>query len=193
MAKRISYHRGALKKTESGFTNSWGVKFSQEEVKDFRKKVARVNARRNKIRAEAAALQPVRAVKRKRGGRIPDEVVLSTYKRRSTIATWKTRQEFDIYKAKVEKEAKKDYLGEIVRQYKRNYIASINNIYGNDGTFYTKPIITRIQRMSHEKFTKLVNSGELPTISFIYNEEALQERLQEIADALGMEDLDNYD
>ena len=69
------------------------------------------------------------------------------------------------------------------RIYKQNTIKALKTAYGD--TADTRKIANAITKMSHKKFNKLVDSGELEGVEFVYYDPE-NEKLKKLANQLGV-------
>lgn len=178
--------RKNLKKTGDGqLLNQHGVKFTEAEKRRLESLVNSANYRRRKMIKDASKLP------RKYEGVDTGDTIGSLKlmgkesdfilaKRTKSLQRFRTMDQFDEYVKRLEKVNSPNYLRERIRQYKRNYITSLNNVYGEKA----KDVAMKIRMMKPDEYMKLVESDESLEISYNYPED--QSKLNRIRAALGM-------
>lgn len=176
-----------MKRVTGGWMNQHGVVFTDKERRAMRKATKASNAKRA---AELAAWseQPHMV-----GGRqmTPDksqlrlmgkETEFIVSQQHGDIQKFKTRVDFAKYMKKQERIASGEYERDKIRLYKRNFMQSLVNVYGDAA----KDIAMRVRMMKPEEYMRMVANDERLEIRYVPSDVKVDGRLDELRQALGM-------
>lgn len=182
-----------LVKTEDGFLmNEHGVKFTPEEVAEFRRLQKNINAKR------AYQLKKYGELPRSESGEPTGETVGQSIqkmgkepdfiiaKRQQKINDFRNKNHFDDKMDSYKKVADRGYLNLRAELYRNNYINTLEKWTGVESS----DIVEKIKNMSPKQFMQAVASDEALTVDFLYPEATLIYRLNEIRRALSMSEQD---
>lgn len=171
--------RKNLKKVHGGFENQYGVKFTHEQKTALEKAVNRSNYRHKKMQAEADALNPQNSQLRLMG-KESDFIITRQSK---SLQQFKSMEAFEKFMDKQARIQSGEYLDDMTRRYKRNYMTALDNVAGDEA----KDIKMKIRMMKPEDYRKLVETvGEELEISYVYDPIARTAKLNRIRSHLGM-------
>lgn len=170
--------RKNLKKVPGGFQNQHGVTFTVEQRKALERAVNRSNYQRKKMQAEADKLNPNNSQLRLMGKE--SDFILS--RQSKSLQRFKSLEDFEKYMDKQARIASGEYLEDMTRLYKRNYMQALENVFGDDA----KDVKMKVRMMKPADFRRLVESDELAEIGFIYDPSARQGKLNQIRASFGM-------
>ena len=170
--------RKNLKKTETGYINQHGVKFTWEQKIALDRAVDRSNYRRKKMQAEADALNPNNSQLRLMGKE--SDFIIS--RQTKSLQRFKTLEDYERYMDKQARIQSGEYLEDMTRHYKRNYMKALDNAFGDDA----KDIKMKVRMMKPEQFRKMVESDELLEIGYIYDPSARTGKMNQIRASFGM-------
>lgn len=187
-----------LKRAANGQrVNQHGVSFSDADKAKLENLVNKANYRRKKMLKEAATLP------RMAGGKETGDTVGSLQlmgkesdfilaRKTKSLQRFKSRDQFDQYLKQLERVNSPEYLDERTRDYKRNYSAALDNVFGDEA----KDVKMKIRMMKPEEYRKIVEQDEDLEISYIYDVSERTAKLNKIRRALGMkekeEEYDDY-
>lgn len=176
-----------LQKIDGGVINQHGVTFTNAERKALENAVNRANAKRKRMIAKEGQLprtvggvptgQPVSTLQAM--GKESDFILSRKSK---SMQRFKTKEEYNRYMKNLERVNSPDYITERVREYKRNHMKALENVYGDDA----KDVIMRIRMMKPEDYMKLVQSDENLEVTFVYDPSDAAGRLNQMRASLGM-------
>lgn len=176
--------RKNLKRVDGGFQNQHGVVFTQEQKKALERAVNKSNYQRKKMQAEADALNPNNAQLRLMGKE--SDFILT--RQSKSMQRFKSMEDYEKFMDKQARIASGDYLDDMTRLYKRNYMKAVENELEDKG------IVMRIRMMKPEDFRKLVEEkGEDMEIAYVYDPSAKLARRNRIRELLGMKLVDDED
>jgi hypothetical protein len=183
--------RKNLTKTETGnLVNQFGVIFSPDEKRILENAVNTANRKRAKMLKEAATL-PRMVAGRDTGDTVgslqlmgkESDFILS--KKTKSLQRFRTREQFDSYVDYLKRVNSPDYINERVRAYKRNFMKTIEDVYGDEA----KDIVMKVRMMKPDAYMKLVESDESLEIGAVIPSDAkVAGRLNTIRRALGMKE-----
>lgn len=179
--------RKNLKKTNAGLINQHGVIFTPEEKKALETAVNTANRKRKRM-LEVEAKLPRRVMGVDTGDTVSSlhqlgkESDFILQPKTKSLQRFKTREAYESYMRNLERVNKRDYIQERVRQYKRNHMKAIDNVFGDEA----KDIKMKIRMMKPDEYMKLVQSDEFAEISYIYDPSARAGKMNQIRATLGM-------
>ncbi len=183
-----------LKRTASGnLVNKHGVEFTREEQTKLQRAVNKANRTRKKMNEEARSL-PRKVYGVETGENLSQlkmmgkqsDFILSH--KTSSLQRFKSRKDYDRYMANLDKINKPGYYTERIRMYKRNFMKSLEDVYGDEA----KDIIMKVRMMKPEEYMKMVESDETLEISYVPSDVPVQGRLNQLRASLGMKLKDEW-
>lgn len=196
----MAYKRGSgktgrvnMKRVDGGWMNQHGVVFTDEERKALKKAVQLSNKQREKEvsqdmqRPRKVAGQVIEENK----GQLhimgkENEFIVS--RQSHDMQKIKSRKDYDNFMRKQEAIQSGDYALDKARAYKRNFMQSLKDTYGDEAT----DIINKVRRMNPKKYIEMVGSDEVLEIRYAPSTQKTQGRLNEIRQALGMKQVDEW-
>lgn len=187
---RISGRKNLKRNDAGNLVNESGVVFTPAEKKALENAVNRANYKRKKMLNEAAQLP------RKVGGHDTGDTVGSLQlmgresdfilaRKSKSLQRFKTRDQFEKYMQHLDRVNSPDYINDRIRQYKRNFMKTIENVYGEEA----KDILMKVRMMKPEEYMKKVESDETLEIGAVIPSDAkVPGRLNELRRALGMKE-----
>lgn len=176
--------RKNLVKVDGGIQNQHGVTFTEEQKKALERAVDRSNYRRKKMQAEADKLNPENTQLRLMGKE--SDFIIS--RQSKSLQRFKSLEEYENYMDKQARIQSGEYLEDMIRLYKKNYIKAVRNELKDEG------IAMKVQMMKPADFRKLVETqGEDMEISYVYDPIARAGRINKIRSLLGMKLIDEDD
>lgn len=176
--------RKNLKRTDGGYRNQHGVEFSEEQKKALARAVDRSNYVRKKMLAEEAKLNP-NASQLRLMGKESDFIITRQSK---SLQRFKSMEDFEAYMDKQARIQSGEYLDDMTRLYKQNYIKAVRDQLGDEG------IAMRIRMMKPEDFRKLVEAqGDEMEISYVYDPTTKIARRNKIRSLIGLREVDEED
>ena len=176
--------RKNLKRSSGGYTNQYGVTFTEEQKKDLERAVNKSNYRRKKMLGEEAKLNP-NATQLRLMGKESDFIITRQSK---SLQRFKSMADYEAYMDKQAKIASGQYLEDRTKLYKSNYMKAVMNELDDPG------IAMRVRMMKPEDFRKLVEEhGDDLEIKTIYGPEARTARRNKIRELLGMKTIEDED
>lgn len=176
-----------LVKLDNGkLKNQHGVVFTQEEKKALERAANTANRRR------MAMLKNEKNLPLFEGGkytgydvshRIGPESDFILARKSKSLQRFKSKAEYRNYMKNLKKVNSKNYITNKIRDYKRNHMKALENVFGDDA----RDIINKIRTMPLDEYMNLVQSDEVMEVSFTYDPQALAGRLNQIRGALGMQ------
>ena len=176
--------RKNLKRVPGGYQNQHGVIFSEEQKKALERAVNRSNYQRKKMLAEEEELNP-QASQLRLMGKESDFIITRQTK---SLQRFKSMEEYEAYMDKQSRIQSGEYLDDMTRLYKKNYMTAVANELDDPG------IAMRIRMMKPEEFRKFVEAhGDDMEISYIYDPTTKTARRNKIRGLLGMKQVDEED
>ena len=96
--------------------------------------------------------------------------------------------DFEIYMDNMRRVNSPTYLDDRTREYKRNHMKALENVFGDDA----KDVIMKIRMMKPADYRKLLQSDEDMEISYIYDPSQLSAKLNQIRASLNMNLKEEY-
>lgn len=173
-----------LQRVDGGYVNQYGVAFTEQQKRELEKAVDRANYRRKKQLAEVDKLNPQHSQLRLMG-KESDFIVTRQSK---SLQRFKSLEDYEKYMDKQARIQSGDYLDDMTRLYKRNYMKAVQNELQDEG------IAMKVRMMKPADFRKLVEaSGDDMEISYVYDPAARMARRNRIRELLGMKPADDED
>ena len=175
--------RKNLKKVHGGYENQYGVKFTAEQKKALERAVNTSNRRRKKMQEEADKLNPQNSQLRLMG-KESDFIITRQSK---SLQQFKSLEDFERFMDKQGRIQSGEYLEDMTRLYKRNYMKALDNVFGDDAA----GVKMKVRMMKPEEFRRLVETvGDEMEIGYIYDPIARTGKLNQIRANLGMKPLE---
>lgn len=179
--------RKNLKKTATGYLNQHGVEFTQADRKALEREVNKANAKRKRM-LEAEGNLPRKVGGKETGGRVKElqlmgkesDFIIS--RKSKSLQKFKSREDFERYMEHLSQVNSPDYIDEKTRDYKRNHMKAIENVFGDEG----KDVIMKIRMMKPKDYRELLQSDEDLEVSYVYDPSERTGKLNRIRAALGM-------
>lgn len=170
-----------LKKVDGGLQNKHGVVFTPEQKKALERAVDRSNYRRKKmlkhemeVNPEKAQLSDLRTMGK--------ESVYSIARQSKSLQRFKSMEEYERYMDKQARIQSGEYQLERARLYKRNFIDSLLDVYGNEA----RDIAMKVRMMKPEEYMLKVAGDEVLEISYVPSDRKVTGRLNQLRAHLGM-------
>ena len=183
--------RKNLKRVNGGFQNQHGVTFTPEQKRALERAVNRSNYRRKKMIAEydeagiTSTKKPDPNQLRLMG---KDESDFIISRQSKSMQRFKSMEEYEQFMDKQARIQSGDYLLEKARLYKRNFMTSLTETYGDEA----KDIVMKIRMMKPEEYMKKVASDEVLEIRYVPSDMQVSGRLNQLRAALGMKLKDEW-
>ena len=97
-------------------------------------------------------------------------------RRSASLQQFKTRESFEGYVDSLKKVVDPKFIEKATRSYKRNYMAALENVFGDDA----KDIKMKVRMMKPDQFREMIERDDIREIGFIYGEEHRDARLEAI-------------
>lgn len=153
----------ALKRTRSGSViNQSGVKFTRNEIKKFKSKVASANAKLKRFENKL----PKNSIRANKLFTLESDYLYR--KKSSSLNQFKTRDEFKRYMQSLERMTSRNYEMKRAYIYKENYMKSLSKVYGDYKPDEVRELRKKIYKMDLRKFKNAVEQEEIEDIGFIY-------------------------
>ena len=181
-----------LTKVEGGYLNQHGILFTEEEKRALENAVDRSNRQRKKevqadrARPHTVAGKTIGDTNQLRLMGKENEFIVSHQPK--TLQKFQSKKDYDNFMRKQEAIRSGDYALDKARAYKRNFTKSLLDTYGDEA----KDIVNKVRRMNPKKYIELVGSDEVLEIRYAPSDQKTQGRLNEIRQALGMEQQDEW-
>ena len=175
-----------LKKVDGGVINKEGVFFSLDEKKALEQAVNTANRKRARMLKEEAALP------RRYAGIESDETMgesLQKMKHESdfilrpkskSLHQFDTKEAYEVYMRNLRRVNDRNYINIRVQQYKDNFIAGLENMFGDDAA----PLVERIKEMKPKEYMRTVESDETLEFGYLYGPDDYYPKLNHIRNAL---------
>lgn len=183
-----------LIKTDTGFVNKHGIEFTFEERKKLESKVNAVNRKRMKMLEEEAKLprliggvdtgEKIEEVQKM--GKESDMIIS---RRSKSLQRFTSREQYEHYLKRLDYIKSDDYLKDRIKLYKRNHMAALENVFGDDA----KDVIMKVRMMKPKDYMELIQSDEDLEINYIYDPSARAGKLNRIRQSLGMKEKEYYE
>ena len=176
--------RKNLKRVPGGYTNQHGVTFTEEQKKALERAVNRSNYQRKKMLGEEEKLNP-QATQLRLMGKESDFILSRQSK---SLQRFKSMADYEAYMDKQARIQSGEYLDDMTRLYKKNYMKAVANELDDPG------IAMRVRMMKPEEFRKIVEThGDEMEISYVYDPTTQVARRNKIREILGMKPVDEED
>lgn len=181
-----------LKKVDGGYVNQHGVRFTPEQKRALERAVDKSNKQR-KLEIEADRKKPHRVA----GEVIGDKNQLHLMNKENefivshqpkTLQKFESMEDYNNFMRKQKAIQSGDYAIDKARAYKRNFMRSLKETYGDEAT----DIINKVRRMNPKKYIEMVGNDEVLEIRYAPSDQKTSGRLNEIRNALGMEEKDEW-
>lgn len=204
MGNKKRGNRGSTLNRENQYIttkNNWQL--SEEEYRNFRNLVKRVNRKRDKMIKELDQAPLFRGKKKLDESRqqlrlMGEEDEIAIRKRSSSVNQFRTRKEFDFAVRTMEKVMQTDYVDYRVKLYKKNYMEALKNNFAGHPEL-VKGIIMKVRMMKPEEFKKFLSEDRLAQIKNVYGSDNQIQTLIDLREKLGLyipeayQDLDTFD
>lgn len=177
-----------LKKLDNGLVqNQYGVTFTDEDKRQLVNLVNRANQKRKKMLKEEATL-PRKIYGVETGdtvgslqlmGKESDFILAKKHK---SLQKFRSREDFDRYIDNLTRVNSPNYLDNRIRQYKRNHMQAIKNVFGDEA----KDVLMKIRMLKPKDYMRMVQSDETLEVSYIYDPSEITGRLNQMRASLGM-------
>ena len=184
--------RKNLKRVAGGWQNQYGVVFTDDQRKALTKSVKKSNkVRQNQLDIEKDQPHIVAGQKIGSKGQLQlmgkeNEFIVSH--QHHDLQKFRNKREFNSYLRKQEAIQSGRYIDDKARAYKRNFIKSLQDTYGDEA----KDIINKVKRMNPRKYLETVANDEVMEIRYVPSDEKISGRLNELRTALGMKEKDEW-
>lgn len=182
-----------LKRVEGGFVNQHGVFFTTEQ----RKALERATAKSNRIRDKQIKEEAARPIKNAGRVIVPDRTQLHLMHGQSdmilshqykSLQHFKSMEDYEDYMTKQSRIHSGDYLDDKARLYKRNFMESLLDTYGDEA----KDIAMKVRMMKPQEYMQLVEDDEVLEIRYVPSDMRVPGRLNQLRAALGMKPKDEW-
>lgn len=183
-----------LTRLENGnIINEHGVMLTKDEARRMENLVNQVNAKRRAMQ-EATANLPRKHAGKELGDTLgslhimgkEDEFIVA--RRTASIQRFQSKEQFDNYLGHLEKTLDPNYVTERARQYKRNFMNSLRDVYGDEA----KDILMKVRMMKPEAYMQMVEQDEVLEIRYAPSDVHINGRLNQLRQALGMKLKDDW-
>lgn len=179
--------RKNLKKTATGYLNQHGVEFTPEDKKNLERAVNRANAKRKRM-LEAEGKLPRKVGGKETGGTVKElqlmgkesDFIIS--RKSKSLQKFKSREDFERYMNHLGQVNSPDYIDQRTREYKRNHMQAIENVFGDEAS----DVLMKIRMMKPKDYRELLQSDEDLEVSYVYDPSERTGKLNRIRAALGM-------
>ena len=177
-----------LVKLEGGnIQNQHGVIFTPEEKKALEQAANTANRKRMKMLENEGNLPRMiggietgdKVKSLQLMGRESDFIITRKSK---SLQRFKSHAEYERYMKNLERVNSRDYVTERIKLYKRNHMAALDNVFGDDA----KDVKMKIRMMKPKEYMELMQKDELLEIGYIYDPSQKSGKLNQIRAALGM-------
>ena len=180
--------RKNLKKTETGnLLNQHGVEFTPEQKRALESAVNRANRTRMKMLEQEGNLP------RYSGGKPTGQTVSTLQamgkesdfiisRKSKSLQRFKSMADYEKYMKNLSIVNSPTYLDDRTRMYKRNHMAALENVFGDEA----KDVIMKIRMMKPEQYRKMIQQDEFLEVSFVYDPIDRRAKLNKIRMSMGM-------
>ena len=180
--------RKNLVKLDNGnVQNQHGIVFTPQQKTALESAVNRVNRKRVKMLEMEGQLP--RLVAGKPTGQTVQTLQLMgkesdfiISRKSKSLQQFKSEKQYEKYMRNLERVLSDDYVLDRVKLYKRNHIAALENVFGDDA----KDVMMKIRMMKPKDYMKLIQSDETLEVSYIYDPSAREGKLNQIRGSMGM-------
>lgn len=192
--------RGPNLKRQDGFIiNQHGVKITEEEARQLRNIVQKVNRKAAAMEKEFEG-QPLFYGSRQLDENrqqlklMGEEMDIMIRRRSAALQNFTTKRQFNAYLKNAQRAADRDYLDYRGKLYKRNLMAAIETQY-KEFPELTKGLLMKIRMMPQREFQKMIGTNRALQIGFVYSLSQRMTQLMAMRESLGIRspDLDDYD
>lgn len=169
-----------LKKVPEGYQNKYGVTFTPEQKKALERAVDRSNYRRKKMLEREMEVNDYEDLSDLRT--MGKESVYSISRQSKSLQRFKSMEEYEAYMDKQARIQSGEYQLERARLYKRNFIDSLMETYGDEA----KDIAMKVRMMKPDEYMLKVAGDEVLEISFVPSDRKVTGRLNQLRAHLGM-------
>lgn len=167
--------------------NQHGVIFTPEEKKALEQAANTANRKRMKMLEKEGNLPRMiggietgdKVKSLQLMGRESDFIITRKSK---SLQRFKSREEYERYMKNLERVNSPDYVTERIKLYKRNHMAALDNVFGDDA----KDVKMKIRMMKPKEYMELMQKDELLEIGYIYDPSQKSGKLNQIRATLGM-------
>lgn len=197
MAKKKRGNRGStLNRDNQYITTKAGWQLSEEEYRNFRNLVKKVNRKRDKMIKELDGKPLFRGLRQLDESRaqlrmMGEEDEITIRKRSSSINQFSSRKQFEYAMRSLDKVAQTDYIGYRVKLYKRNYMEALKKNFA-DHPRLVDGIIMKVRMMKPETFAKFMSEDRLAQIKTVYGADNRVQTLVDLREKLGLSVPDEY-
>lgn len=188
-----------LKRKDGLIINQFGVKITDEEARQLRNVVQKVNRKAAKMEKSFEGMPLFFGSHRLDENRqqlklMGEQMDIMIRKRSAGLQSFQTRAQFENYLRNTKRAAETDYIDYRGKLYKRNLIKAINEQFAQFPEM-VKGVTMKIQMMPQAQFQKMVGSNRAMQISYMYTPDQQITRLMALRDSLGMNNskFDDYD
>lgn len=172
--------RKNMRQVEPGlWENEHGVRFTTAERRAIKRAEAKSNLLREKQIAELGPPTERKNQLQLMGKKEHDFILTRQDK---PLQKFRSRQQFENYMDKQSAIHSGDYQLEKARLYKRNFMNSLRDVYGDEA----KDIIHKVKFMDPMEYMKMVDKDEVLEISYVPSDRVISGRLNELRNHLGM-------
>lgn len=183
--------RKNLKKTDTGnLVNQHNVIFTPEEKRALENAVNTANRKRAQ-QLKAAAKLPRLVAGRDTGDTVGTLQVMGKEsdfiltKKTKSLQRFQSREQFENYMSYLNRVNSPEYMDDRIRAYKRNFMKTLEDVYGNEA----KDIVMKVRMMKPRDYMEMVEKDETLEIGAVIPSDAkVAGRLNELRRALGMKE-----
>lgn len=176
-----------IKNKDGSVTNQYGVRITAKERALLDREVNKANRTRMKM-LEAEGNLPRMSdgkdtgmtVKSLQAMNKESDFILA--RKSKSLQGFKTKEEFNRYLRNVKRVNSPNYLRDRIRMYKNNHITALRNAFGADAD----DVINKIRYMKQKDYMEAIQSEELLEISYLYEPDKRDGKLNQIRARLGM-------
>lgn len=178
--------RKNMRQVEPGlWENEYGVRFTTAERRALKRAEQKSQAIREKQIAEMGTPTEHQSQLRLMG-KEENEFIIS--RQDKPLQKFKSRESFEKYLEKQARIHSGEYQLERARLYKRNFINSLMDTYGDDA----KDIAMKVRMMKPDEYMKMVAGDEVLEISYVPSDMYVSGRLNQLRAHLGMKLKDDW-
>ena len=188
-----------LKRQDGYIINQHGVKITEEEARQLRNIVQKVNRKAAAMEKEFEG-QPLFYGSRQLDENrqqlklMGEEMDIMIRRRSAALQEFTSKRQFNAYLKNAQRAADRDYLDYRGKLYKRNLMKAIETQY-KEFPELTKGLLMRIRMMPQSEFQKMIGTNRALQIGFVYSLSQRMTQLMAMRESLGIRspDLDDYD
>lgn len=186
--------RKNLVKLDNGnVRNQYGIEFTPQQKKALESAVNRANRKRVKMLEEEAKLP--RIVAGQPTGQTVQQLQLMgkesdfiIARKSKSLQRFKSEKQYEKYMKNLERVLSDDYVDDRVKLYKRNHMAALENVFGDDA----KDVIMKIRMMKPKDYMEMVQSDEMLEVAYIYDPSNREGKLNQIRGSMKMKLKETY-